>query len=418
MAQVNDKQHVQYVRIEHIKGALDVEIHAGKVNEISGPCGAGKSSVLDAIQWALGGARSVASRPITNGFETATVVVETEDYEILRVFEQDKVPYLRVKGKHGGTFGQTDLNKLLSMMTFDPTDFRGWKPAKQCQVFRELAGPNWVAELEALDKQEKALVEERLILGRIATAAGDLSTVEPGPPGAAKPEAMERQGISQELERAQTHNKEQDHRRQATRTLTSKIATLKEDITSLQRQLIRAEEELAGLAPVEEEIDTAQILHRLEELNAAATEWKVWEEKHAEWERKVSAWNKTVDDHGAAEAKISELRLKRLEHMRDTGIPIPGLTMEDGELALHGVPVNQLSSGEMIQLSAQIMMGMNPTMRIMFVQHGEALDTQMFQELVRMADEHDIQLWIATVHDDGKGHGDAIHIHEGRVVPP
>jgi hypothetical protein len=177
---------IERVKIEHIKGAVDVEILAVDVNEVAGACGAGKTSILDAIAMALGGARTHDAIPITIGENRGVVEVDTRDYQVVRVFRKKDCPgeghsqyneetgkmeqvkdapdcpkcggkgvvevtTLTIKGKEGGRFGQNDLNKLLASLTFDPTEFITWDGKKRDQVLRQLAGEEWSAGLDTMD---------------------------------------------------------------------------------------------------------------------------------------------------------------------------------------------------------------------------------------------------------------------------
>jgi hypothetical protein len=351
----------------------------------------------------------VTSKPITLGHEKGMVIVETEDYEVVRVFEAGKQPYLKVVGKHGGTYGQRDISKFLSVLTFDPTTFRDWSPAKQAEVFRQLAGPQWCAELDAINAEEKELAQERLLLGRLIDAAGDLATSEPESPGEDRPEREHIDRAHAELVAAEENNKRQMALRVQRKTQESIVATLRQDIAIMQRRLEEAEEALAQIPEAGPDIDTAHLEQRMDFMRCAEVEWKTWDTLHDDWQAKVDKWQKTVREHQTAEARLADVRARRLEHMANTGT-ISGLTMDGDELVYNDIPVSQLSTGETISLGGEIMMRMNPTIRIMFVQHGEALDDDVFEALVRMAEEHDIQLWIATV---GDGHGDAIHMREG-----
>ena len=189
--------HIERVKIEHIKGAVEVEILAADVNEMAGPCGAGKTSILDAICMALGGASTHDKVPITIGEDQGVVEVDTRDFMVVRMFHIKPCPgeghgvynvdtgkmdqtkedpdcakcggegtvertTLKVSGKAGGRFGQRDLDKLLGSLTFDPTEFITWTGAKREKVLRQLAGQEWSESLDAIGQDLTGARSQRL----------------------------------------------------------------------------------------------------------------------------------------------------------------------------------------------------------------------------------------------------------------
>ena len=68
---------------ENIKKLVAVEITpTGDVIRVTGKNGAGKTSVLDAIWWALGGEREIQSQPVRQGEKTAKVVLDLGEREV------------------------------------------------------------------------------------------------------------------------------------------------------------------------------------------------------------------------------------------------------------------------------------------------------------------------------------------------
>lgn len=403
MAKFFDGQHIERVRIEHIKGAIEVEIYAGAVNELAGKCKAGKTSILDAIKFALAGAKAIDPKPVTHGAEEGKVELETEDFIVTRRLHADGKPYLRIKGKHGGTYGQRDMDKLISNLTFDPTEFSSWDTKKKRTVIRQLAGEVWCAKYDTLNERETNLVAERLELSR---QLKDMGTTPEEPE---KVERVDSTQLAMDLVHATGLARVRDEAESYVKDRQREVDRLEASLKEARAKLVEAQ---AGLESLEEPADIDALTAQLENSKATNRQASAWED----WANLKANREGTQDRHDWVDTQIGEIREERTGLMGDACVPIEGLSFDGDEIFVGGTPIAQLSSGETIELSAAIMMALKPEFRIMFVQRGEALDQEMFGKLIATAEENDIQLWIATVSETGEGHGDAIHIYEGRVA--
>ena len=118
------------LQAENIKRIVAVEIKPdGALVQITGRNGAGKSSVLDAIWWALAGERSHQSAPIRKGADTARIKLDLGEVVVTRHFakrEDDSVvTRITVENAEGARFPspQKMLDSLLGSLAFDPLAF-------------------------------------------------------------------------------------------------------------------------------------------------------------------------------------------------------------------------------------------------------------------------------------------------------
>ncbi len=89
-------ENVKYLRVVNIEpnGSLVI---------VGGDNAAGKTSVLDSIEYALNGASSIPAKPIRNGQKKARVVLDWGDIQVTRTFTE-KGTNLTVKNKDCATF--------------------------------------------------------------------------------------------------------------------------------------------------------------------------------------------------------------------------------------------------------------------------------------------------------------------------
>jgi hypothetical protein len=141
----------------------------GNVVVIGGKNGAGKSSVLDSIEWTLAGDPS-AKMPVRRGQERSRTVIEIgepgkpPELVVKRVFTAAGGTSLVVTNADGAKqmSPQGILDKLQGRLTFDPLAFARQKPQQQAETMRALVGLDFAAHDAARDK----LFEDRTAVNR------------------------------------------------------------------------------------------------------------------------------------------------------------------------------------------------------------------------------------------------------------
>ena len=115
---------------ENIKRLVAVEIHPDtNLVEITGKNGQGKTSVLDAIWWALGSQKVVQQKPVRDGQDNGFVRLDLGEYVVTRKFKaKDGGEYttsITVENKEGARYQspQEVLNGFVGQLTFDPLAF-------------------------------------------------------------------------------------------------------------------------------------------------------------------------------------------------------------------------------------------------------------------------------------------------------
>ena len=118
---------------ENVKKLRAVEITpTGELVEITGKNGAGKTSVLDAIWWALAGTKHIQAVPIRTGATKARIRLDLGELIVERRFTPVGST-LTVEKADGAryTSPQGILDALLGALTFDPLAFVGQEPREQ-----------------------------------------------------------------------------------------------------------------------------------------------------------------------------------------------------------------------------------------------------------------------------------------------
>ncbi len=412
-----NNQKVMRLFVRAIKGVRKIEVRADPhCNEIAGPNGAGKSSVLDAIVWAFSGKRSIDSKPLRDGEAKGEIVVETEDLTVTRRFSENGDTKLVVESKDGKRLGQRELDGLLSRFAFDPLAFSRAPATEQVTILQGLLGAEFAKRLAELDAAIEAAAEERRLAGRELARIGQIPEVP-----AAEP--VDVLAVQRELDEARAWNAEQDRRRLAIgqkeadrRANAEMIGQFHAQVEELQRRIEQRksygevlEKQLAELPQCEMPRDEAPIRDRwtvAAQQNAAAAAFDAYKRRVHERAELARAVNR-------ADEQVEALRAQRAELQDGATLPVGGVSFGSAGLRVNGLPFEQISSSERIRISARIGMAASAGLRVMFIKDGSLLDAASFAEVVALAREMGVQLWVETV---GGGHGDAIVLEAGEVA--
>ena len=153
--------------IENVKRvrAVALEPTANGLTVIGGRNGQGKTSVLDALAFALGGAKHAPSQ-VQNSEGMAPARIDVTLSNGLHVVREGKNCSLKVTDPSGAKAGQKLLDGLIGELALDMPAFMAMDTAKKAKLLLHCLGVE--DELEALDKEERALYDERTLANRDA----------------------------------------------------------------------------------------------------------------------------------------------------------------------------------------------------------------------------------------------------------
>lgn len=390
---------------ENIKkiSAVDITPNSNLV-QITGRNGQGKSSILDAIWFALGGTKDHPTQPIRQGAESGSIMLDLGDYVVTRRFNE-KGTTLTVKSKEGASFPspQAMLDKMLGDMSFDPLEFSRTKPKDQYEKLRGIAGIG--GQLEDLEYQEKGLFEERTEVNRNTKSlesqaqgiivAADVPD-EPVDVSALVAEGEKKRNENNRIEQA---GKAVTAFEQSMSDINAEIGRLDERIFELRNQFKHYEEQKA----IAEKIAKLPLVDltdlRTQVADASATNKMVGDKQRKNGilkELKV-AQTKATDLTTKIEAKRKEI----IALLEGAKMPVQGLTLAEGQIYFNNVPFNQASTAEQLKVSVAIAMAANPSLRVIRIKDGSLLDDGNMAILTSMATENDYQIWVERV--DGSG---------------
>jgi energy-coupling factor transporter ATP-binding protein EcfA2 len=416
---------------ENVKRLQAVEISPqGNVIVIGGRNGQGKSSVLDSIQYALGGDPS-APMPVRRGEDKAKIVLDLGDLIVRRTFTAAGGTTLTVTNADGvrQVSPQAILDKLVGKLTFDPLEFARQKPALQAATLRQLVGINTTA----LDEEREKLYDERTNVNRDAKTLearlGQLQKHEGVPDTetstaeilAEQQKAADHNAANQNLRRIADQRKTvyQNAKDEADRTA-EEIQRHKDEITRLEslhkQQTARATAEEANAKAAEDKaaaaVDEDLTPFREKAASAEAINQKIRDNRtRADVVRQFKVKTEQAEK---LTAQIEAIDAKKRKTITDAKFPIDGMSFDAaGGVTLGGIPFEQCSSAEQLRVSVAIGLALNPKLRVLLIRDGSLLDEDSLKLMLEMAEKADAQVWLERVGDDATT---SVVIEDGTVL--
>lgn len=406
---------------ENIKRLVAVSIKPdADLVEITGRNGAGKSSVLDAIWWALAGADHIQAEPIRRGANEARIVLDLGEMIVTRTFKKkgdsEVTTAITVKNADGWvmTSPQKMLDSLVATLSFDPLQFLRMKPKEQIDVLKGFV-PD--VDFAAMDKRRLECFEMRRDLNRkhadikavadrtyvpldAPTAPVDIDAIISEIEKATEANAAHERAISRldTAERAAEGSDElaaRDRKRAAELRAEAAELEASADAHAAEAKHIRTVDIPAIAVPARIDIGPLRInLARAQKDNAAF-------EAARERNRLVKKADETYIEANDLTRQIAELDKAKLDAIAAANLPIEGLSFSESAVTLNGIPFEQASDAEQLRTSIALAMAANPKLRVVRVRDGSLLDDQAMKMLAEMAGEKDFQVWIERVDSSG-----------------
>jgi DNA repair exonuclease SbcCD ATPase subunit len=418
---------VKIIKLEasNVKALKAVEIDAdGRPCVIvAGRNGQGKSSLLDAISYALAGKRAQPARPVRDGEDRAEIVVDLDDIVVTRTIQAGGNSYLKIVSKDGGQMRspQQLLDKLCGELTFDPLGFARAPAREQAETLRRMTG----LDLSGLDSRRQGLVSARTDAQRDAKRLiAEAAEVQHYPEAPDAP--LDAEELLAELERRRAHNEGAAAARRVVQDLDVDRRRLATEIAELEEDLEQLEKRIAELIRIRTE--QTENVARAE---AEAAQWKHADEDEVKEQlRSVSEVNRRVEANTRRQAakdrartaqdrarsldeKVKTIDEEKRQALEAVEMPVKGLAFDSDGVSFNGIPFEQCSQAEQLKVSVALGLAMNPDIRVLLIRDGALLDEDSLAMVARMAEKRDAQVWVERV---GSGDPAAVVIEAGEVA--
>jgi len=410
------------LKAENIKKLKAIEIRPTENTVvISGKNGAGKSSILDSIWFALTGKDSFKNtlKPIREGEDHAVVTVDLGDLIVTRNWTSNENSYLKVENKDGSKHPspQAMLDNLIGELSFDPLEFARLDTKAQKQTLLKLL--NIEDKLQDLESNYTDIFNERTFIGR------EYKAVKAQLEGMDKPEEklpekeIGLQELSGEMEKAMEHNtklNELDNTIERYKIFKEEtqeeIKDLKKRLDEKENEFSELSEKLAAAVKVRNDkvfIDLSEVREKINQ--AQDTNKKIQAAK--QYFVKKSEVEKLYAEGNAKTAQLNKIITKKQALVTSSKMPIDGLAVDENGVVYSGIPFSQLSSAEQLKVSLSIAMAANPKLKVLRILDGSLLDSTNMAIIKDMAKLEDYQVWCEVVDESGKV---GIVIEDGEII--
>ena len=366
---------------------------------IGGDNGAGKSSCLDALAFAVGGKKYCPSNPKREGaIGDTTLHVDLSNG--ITVERKGKNLSLTVTDREGARHGQELLDAFISNIAIDLPKFYNASSKDKAHMILDTLGIE--DKLAELAKTEKEKYDTRTMVGREADrkqkAAEDMPWHEDAPEVPVSVAEL----IRQQQEILARNGIRAEHRRN--------LSDMLEERESVQRQLAdltRREEELSTkIASVQsivhedgENESTAELEAQI--ANFEETNRKVAE--NSERTRRMEEADALNDQKDALTKEIEAIRAERIALLQGADFPLEGLSVNDGgELVYNGQPWDCMSGSQQLIVSCAIASRINPSCRFVLMDKLEQLDLTTLAEFDKWLKTQDLQCIATRVSTGGE----------------
>lgn len=393
--ELDDVKRIRAVKLEPSENGLT--IIGGKNNQ-------GKTSVLDAIAWALGGDKFRPSGAMREG-STVPPHLKVKLSNGIIVERCGKNSDLKVTDETGKRGGQQLLNAFISSFALDLPKFMESSSKEKANVLLQIIGVG--DKLFEYDREENKLYNRRLEIGRIAEQKAKYAAELPEYDGIPKEPVSASELIRQQQE-ILAINGENQRKRDRAEQLKAAYSNLSSRIEMLRSQLSELEKQQSDIA---EDL-------RLAELSAAELHDESTDELESNI-RSIEALNIKIrsnldkekaemdakqykDEYDSLTGMIENIRSERKKLLDNAPLPLPGLSVENGELTYNGAKWDCMSSSEQLRVSAAIVRRLNPECGFVLMDKLEQMDIDTLNEFGKWLEAEGLQAIATRVSTGGE----------------
>ena len=408
---------INKLEIENVKRvkAVSIEPTAQGLTILGGNNNQGKTSILDAIAWALGGNKYKPSKAARDGsMNPPSLRVELSNGLIVE--RKGKNSDLKVTDPSGNKAGQQLLDSFVEELALDLPKFMQSNSKEKANTLLQIIGVG--DKLYELDQTESRLYSERRAIGQIKDQKKKYAAEQPQYPDAPN-ELVSISDLIHEQQEILARNGENARKRQNREEIRSQLHQSEERLKQIKEALAEEEskhEKLMGDYIIANKSIEDLVDESTEEIEASISDIE-------EINRKVRAnLDKEKAEEDAKEyekqynnlsAEIDKVRDERKSLLDNADLPLQGLSVEDGELVFEGQKWDNMSGSQQLRVSTAIVRKLKPECGFVLLDKLEQMDISTLTEFGKWLESEGLQAIATRV---SSGEECQIIIEDGYVV--
>jgi len=383
---------INQLEIENVKRikAVKIEPSANGLTIIGGRNNQGKTSVLDSIAWVLGGDKFRPSQAQRDQSVIPPNLKITMSNGLV-VERKGKNSALKVTDPNGEKGGQQLLNDFVEQFALNLPKFMESTSKEKAQILLKIIGVG--DRLLTLEREEQEKYNERLTIGRIADQKEKYAKEQP----AYNDAPVELVSASELIKKQQdilAQNGENQRKRERLHQLEQEDQRLMEQIQELlkKQEAVRADLSIARMDAKDLEDQSTAELERsisdIEEINRkvrANLDKEKAEDDAREYRRQYDQLSKQLDETRDAKNKL----------LNSAELPLPELSIKEGELVYKGQQWDNMSGSDRLKVSTAIVRKLNPECGFVLLDKLEQMDLEVLKEFGEWLEAEGLQA-IAT----------------------
>lgn len=390
---------ISKLEIENVKRvkAVKIEPSSSGLTIVGGKNRQGKTSVLDALAWGLGGNKYRPSQAMREGSIVPPYLHIVLSNGLI-VERKGKNSDLKVIDPNGQKGGQQLLDSFVEELAIDLPKFMNASNKEKANILLQIIGVG--SKLHELEVKEQEVYNRRHAIGQIADQKVKYAKEQPFYPDAPK-ELVSASELIRQQQAILAKNGENQRKRQ-------RAAQIEAEREAKGKEIARLEAELFALKEVYMKLGEDLAIARkdaidLHDESTAELESNI--QQIDEINRKVRAnldKDKAETDAGEYRqqyeqltSEINEIRKQKTDLLTNANLPLPGLAVEDGELIYSGQKWDNMSGADQLIVATAIVRKLKPDCGFILLDKLEQMDLEALNEFGQWLEQEGLQA-IAT----------------------
>lgn len=377
--------------IENVKRvkAVKVEPSANGLTIVGGKNNQGKTSVLDAIAWALGGNKYRPSEPQREG-STIPPSLKIVMNNGLVVERKGKNSDLKVIDPSGDKAGQQLLDSFVEQLAIDLPRFMSSNSKEKAQTLLQIIGVG--DQLYELEQKEQETYNRRHAIGQIADQKEKFAAEQPYHPDAPK-ELVSASTLIKEQQDILARNGENQRKRSRLKELIREQHDAADTLATIDSQIAQLQErrsQMLGIhADLGKQIETAQkSVETLQDESTAELEASIRDideinhkvRQNLDKEKAEEDAKQYKEQYDALTVDITDIRQAKTDLLKGADLPLLGLSVEDGELIYQGFKWDNMSGSDQLKVATAIVRKLKPDCGFVLIDKLEQMDLDTLKE--------------------------------------
>ena len=357
----------------------------------------GKTSVLDALAWALGGDRFRPNAAQRDGAVAPAHLKVTLSNGVI-VERKGKNSTLTVTDPTGRRSGQQLLNAFIEPLALDLPRFMEASDKEKADILLRIIGIG--TELHVRDLEIKSLYDKRTFIGQLAQQKKHFAEELIYYPEAPE-EPVSASDLIHQQQEILARNGENQRKRNQLVQLTDLLERQKKVVADLEFQLSTEKQRLTTM---QADVKIAQTsAENLQDESTAELEASIRSIEETNQKVRANLEKARAEDEAAQYASdydklteaITQKRADRMALLNGADLPLPELSVEDGALTYKGKHWRDMSGSDQLRVAAAIVRRLNPDCGFVLLDKLEQMDMTTLTEFGRWLEAEHLQA-IAT----------------------